>query len=299
MNGTRFLYAEDGRLRAIWRFALSVIVFYLALNLAPFVATPLRNHSLLVRELVSRSVLTILLAGAFSLLLVTLDGVDGSPLAAMGLAFGGSAVRDSVVGFVFGGVMVALAVMAIAVRGKFSAVLNFGPASWKLLAEVTAVLAVAAMSEELAFRGYPFQRLVEAIGAIGATIITSGIFAAGHLANPHATAYGVLNTAAVGVLFCLAYLRTRSLWLPWGMHLGWNFTLGVLFGLPVSGLSDFAVVVHGAAAGPVWLTGGGYGIEASATGTAVITLGIIVVGLLFRRPPVTQPEFRPANPQTS
>ena len=72
------------------------------------------------------------------------------------------------------------------------------------------------------------------------------------------------------MLLAVAYLRTRTLWLPFGIHFGWNFALGFVFGLPVSGMSTFSVIVHGSIRGPAWLTGGAYGLENS--GAAAILL---------------------------
>jgi len=289
MNAPTFLIAADGRLRSIWRFLAGLVVFYVALNLASVAASPFRSWSFLARELVARSVLAIVLAAGFSLLLVALDRIEGSPLAAMGLPFRKPAVRDSVLGFGFGAGMITLAVVAVALIGHLSWDFTLRlPAMLKPIALVTAMLAVGAISEEIAFRGYPFQRLVEAIGATSAVVVTSGMFAAVHLGNPHATVWSTLNTAAVGVLFALAYLKTKSLWLPWGMHFGWNLTLGVVFGLPVSGITRFSVTTHSTIAGPLWLTGGDYGIEASATGTAVVIIGILVLVLLFRSRPNPQ-----------
>jgi hypothetical protein len=92
----------------------------------------------------------------------------------------------------------------------------------------------------------------------------------------------LVSTVLVGVLLALAYLRTRALWLPWGIHWGWNATLGLVFGLPVSGL-DFSVLVDATVQGPEWLTGGAYGLEASALGTAVILLGFWPVWRISRR----------------
>ena len=81
---------------------------------------------------------------------------------------------------------------------------------------------------------------------------------------------------AIGILLSIMYLRTRSLWLPWGFHFAWNTTLGLVLGLPVSGLRLFNVAVHGTANGPRWLTGGSYGIEASAPGAFAIGVGLLV-----------------------
>jgi hypothetical protein len=89
----------------------------------------------------------------------------------------------------------------------------------------------------------------------------------------------VLNTVLIGVVLAIAYLRTRALWLPWGLHFGWNASLGLLFGLPVSGLRMFNVVDRTSVSGSRWLTGGSYGPEASVPGTVAVIVGLVVVSL--------------------
>jgi len=84
---------------------------------------------------------------------------------------------------------------------------------------------LAAVFEEVAFRGYAFQRMVDAAGPIVAAAVFSGLFGALHLSNPSATPLSTANTALAGVLFSLAYLKTRGLWLPIGLHWAWNFTM--------------------------------------------------------------------------
>ncbi len=103
------------------------------------------------------------------------------------------------------------------------------------------------------------------------------MFGAVHLANPGASLWGLINTILIGVLLSIAYLRSRALWLPWGIHFGWNFALGLLFGLPVSGLRIFNVMVRTTASGPKWVTGGNYGVEASATTVVIILIGVVMV----------------------
>ena len=97
------------------------------------------------------------------------------------------------------------------------------------------VLGCGVVGEELLFRGYAFQVLLAAVGPY-ATILPIGIlFALLHSSNPNATWFGLANTAGFGILFGYAYLRSRDLWLPIGLHMGWNFTLP-LFGVNLSGL---------------------------------------------------------------
>jgi hypothetical protein len=179
--------------------------------------------------------------------------------------------------------MICLAVIWIALAGNLDLQVKLTGRTVTVAVVVGMVLATGAMTEELMFRSYPFQRLLEAVGPVAATLLMSVLFGVAHGANPHASRLALFNTFAVGVLLCVAYLRTRALWLPWGIHFAWNTTLGMVFGLPVSGLNDFAVIVRARASGPRWVTGGAYGIEASAVGTFMILLGFIPLVLLTRR----------------
>jgi CAAX protease family protein len=137
-----------------------------------------------------------------------------------------------------------------------------------------------ALAEELVFRGYPFQHLTSAIGAVPAVVAFSAFYGALHLQNPYASRWGAANSVLIGVLLSIAYLRTRALWLPWGIHVGWNLTMGFILGLPISGFRVFNLWVYTEARGPNWMTGGEYGVEASASATVVLLLGIVLIWIL-------------------
>lgn len=273
---------DHDRLRAGWRALLGFLVAYLASWLAVEVAMMLPAGHPRLFEAVYRPAAMVLLLGGFSLLLLVADGVEGSPLAAMGLDSGRKRWRQAVLGVILGAAMIGLAVPELAVWAGLSFRVEANGHTGLLAAVELYILATGAMAEEVAFRGYPFQRLIEGVGPVLAVAIMSALFAAVHLYNPGASIWGFINTIGVGILLSLAYLRTRSLWLPWGIHFGWNATLGLLLGLPVSGVMDFAVLVKGNAHGPRWLTGGAYGLEASALGSLAIALGCAAVVLVTR-----------------
>ena len=155
------------------------------------------------------------------------------------------------------------------------------------------MLAAGSIGEELLFRGYGLQVLIAAIGP-WATILPLGIlFGALHYGNPGASLMSSAITAGFGVLFGYAYLRSRDLWLPIGLHFGWNFTLPV-FGVNMSGLR---IRVTGWemtwSAGNLW-SGGEYGPEAS-----VLTLGVLVLLFLYiRRIPVRRQTSPLIDPPT-
>jgi uncharacterized protein len=168
------------------------------------------------------------------------------------------------------------------------------------------VLAMGATGEELFFRGYGFQVLLNAIGPF-ATILPVGImFALLHGGNPHATWFAIANTAGFGVLFGYAYWRSRDLWLPIGLHFGWNLTLP-LFGVNLSGLT-MKVTGYAMAwsAGRLW-SGGEYGPEASVlTSAALVALFVYLWKAPVRRqtsplvgPPAESTLCEPSRPLAS
>ncbi len=275
---------STGRLHPVWAFVISVVlsfpVFFIA---GVFSEAVSRQHSL-VQEVIFRSLLALLLIGLYVWLLTIVDNVHDHRVAALGLPLIDGWARQFVIGCIVGLLLTALAVLPIAIWSKPSFTFHLGFYLLPRDGAVLVVLLVGALAEELMFRGYPFQRLEEGIGAVGAIAVFSVLFGAVHLSNPDASRWGLLNTILIGILLAIAYLRTRALWLPWGIHFGWNTALGFLFGLPVSGLRMFNVVVRTSVSGPKWMTGGGYGIEASATGTVAVLIGLVIVWKL----PVTK-----------
>jgi hypothetical protein len=199
---------------------------------------------------------------------------DRRPLGSVGLAFHPRWWRELGRGLAVGAAMLFLAIVLEWGCGfahfAFTTHPMLGAGSFSF-----AFFAAAAANEEAVFRGYPFQRLAESITPVGAIVLTSGFFGLAHLANPHRTWISTLNTALVGVPFAIAYLRTRSLWMPMGMHFIWNFLLGFFLGLPVSGFNVPASVFTARVRGPSWLTGGEYGPEGGLLAMAAI-LGAIV-----------------------
>jgi len=267
-------FDQQGRLRVGWRFLLGLLLAFLANVAALDIAGAIAGGRPRLLDAIYRPLTMLLLLAGFSLLLRLADRLRGNPLAAMGLGRR-HWLRQFALGLVIGAGMVCSAVAGIAMGGQLSFMVSLNRRAAELALLELAVLVAGALMEELMFRGYPFQRLVDGVGSWGAVVIVSVLFGAVHLGNPHASVWGLVNTILVGVLLSVAYLRSRSLWLPWGIHFAWNAALGMGFGLPVSGLTQFAVVVQGTARGPRWLTGGAYGIEASALGTLVILLGFI------------------------
>ena len=289
---------RNDHLRAGWRFFIAGILYKVVTYLASVAASALAPGGGNRSELVFRGLSLLLLVLGYAGLSVVADH-NSRPLTYVGLSFGQRQIKEVVFGLGFGAAQIGMCVAGIALAGALTLDIRLRSGMVRLVVVQLVILAVAAMLEEVVFRGYPFQRLAEAVGAIPAILILAALFGAGHLNNPSANLFGILNTMLIGVLFCIAYLRTRSLWLSWAIHFSWNLTLGVVFGLPVSGLTQFAVVVRGRAEGPTWLTGGSYGIEAAATATVAIVLGILVLFLIkaptMEVPAIEVPDVRSAG----
>ncbi|MGE0404935.1 MAG: lysostaphin resistance A-like protein [Candidatus Korobacteraceae bacterium] len=278
-RGVNLFFGPDDRLRAGWRAVLGIVAAYATSEIAATLAFSVGRPGKPAFDLVYRPLAMALMIAVFSAMEVVLDRVQGSPLAAQGLPSRNWA-REFLLGLAIGSMLIAIAVAALGLTGGVSLTATGSDHPVAALLGVLFVLSTAALLEELMFRGYPFQRLVEALGAAPAILVLSALFGYVHIRNPHASTIGILNTVLVGILLAVAYLRTRALWLPWGIHLAWNATLGVVFGLRVSGL-DLSVLVKGTTQGPEWLTGGDYGLEASVLGSVVILLGFLPVLWLF------------------
>ena len=117
--------------------------------------------------------------------------------------------------------------------------------------------------EELLFRGILFRWIEEFGGSWAALVVTSALFGLVHIMNPNATWFSSVAIAIeAGILLGGAYMLTRSLWMPIGLHGAWNFTQGYIFDVPVSGHAENGLV-QARLSGPELLSGGGFGLEAS------------------------------------
>jgi hypothetical protein len=144
--------------------------------------------------------------------------------------------------------------------------------------------------EELLFRGILFRWIEEFGGSWIALVVTSGLFGLAHILNPNATWFSSFAIAMeAGVLLGGAYMLTRSLWMPMGLHAAWNFTQGEIFDVPVSGLDEHGLV-QAKLSGPVLLSGGQFGLEASVIALVGATLfGVWLVWFAIRSGKIVRP----------
>ena len=286
----RIFFNDAGRLRSGWRVLLFVLAFFLIITL--LVNTVLRlayallhnfgpqiPHADFLADLVFRFTMLAAALGAGYLCARLLERL---PWRSLGLTLHRGWVRDLLLGFAIGFVSLALAVVIAAVAGglRFSfAGASASGAMLRSLAGTLVILFVAALAEEALFRGYGLQTLTRAQLAALGLLLTSVPFGLAHLGNPNVVR-GVTfaNTALAGIWLGVAYLRTRSLWFPLGLHWSWNWGLGWFFGLPISGSNVVSnPLFQGNDLGPAWLTGGSYGIEGGVACTITLVVFTIFV----------------------
>ena len=151
----------------------------------------------------------------------------------------------------------------------------------------------AGVIEEIMLRGYFFRIVEEGIGTWWSVVISALLFGFLHIWNPNASIISSLSIAlTAGVVLALLYAITRKLWIVIGMHFAWNFTLGGIYGAPVSG-SDAKGIFNGILEGPEWLTGGDFGPEASVITMFVFSLfGIYLIFKTIKAKQVKSPMWR-------
>ncbi|GAA3116011.1 CPBP family intramembrane glutamic endopeptidase [Nonomuraea salmonea] len=144
------------------------------------------------------------------------------------------------------------------------------------------LMASVAVTEELLFRGVLFRIMEERTGTVIALVVSGLLFGAMHLINANATLWGAFAIAlTAGVMLAAAYIATRSLWLPIGLHFAWNFTQAGIFGVTVSGSAvQSEGLLNVTLSGPSALTGGAFGPEASLFALLICMVPTI---LLLRR----------------
>ncbi|MBV9957182.1 MAG: CPBP family intramembrane metalloprotease [Acidobacteria bacterium] len=296
MQPSDIFFNEHGRLRSGWRLAVfggiflvatsfvsAILVFALVLAYGPDKAQAILEGSwgFAAQEF-------IFLVAAVGIGFLCQKLFEDLPPRALGWALHTRWLRDWFIGSLFGAGTLILAALVATISGGFSFTLTapqMFPAVLQTLVFSCLVFIFAAASEEALFRGYPLQTMTRAKLILVGIVITSLAFALAHQGNPNqdiSKAVRVLaftNTALAGVWLAVAYLRTRSLWLPLGLHWAWNWMMAAVLGLPVSGITNLTPhpLMRAKDLGPVWVTGGAYGIEGGAACTVALLLSTILI----------------------
>ena len=283
---------KSDRVRLATEVGVYLVLAWVAMSVAGWALAPLFGSLVGVTSAV--------LAAALFVNALTLSIYEHRPLADIGLGLNRASGSNLLLGLA-GGVGAACAVLGPPLLVGAASIVG-APAdapSSGTLPFVVLFLAVGAAGEEILFRGFAFQALIAGMGAWATIVPVAVLFAAIHAGNPGASWIGLVNTAGFGVLFGYAFLRSRDLWLPIGLHFGWNVTLP-LFGVPVSGLRmNVTGYEMKWSAGALW-SGGAYGPEASLLASAaMLALAAYVYQAPVRRqhsPLIDPPESAPCEP---
>jgi membrane protease YdiL (CAAX protease family) len=257
------LFLTSGHeLRSGWKFAGYAIIFLLlwfamavALSMA-FAESSLLEDRLFVLAL---NAAALLVPAALSLWIMA-RVADRKPVSFFGVGLHEGWSGHLLWGITISGGMLMVLVAGVAAIGRLDMEWTASQNSGARLVATATVLLVSAANEELVFRGYPLQVLMRGMGIWPAVALMSLLFGLLHASNPNATHLGTLNTALAGIMLSMAYLKTRSLWLPYGIHIGWNLGLGFVFGFSLSGV-DIASLWTARASGSPVIVGGAYGPE--------------------------------------
>ncbi|MFM9903982.1 MAG: lysostaphin resistance A-like protein [Pyrinomonadaceae bacterium] len=283
-------FDQRGRIRSGWRaatflFSFLLLSFFAILSSITFISTfPMGESATSFIPLIVPFTISALIA----ILLGWLYGklFEGLPFRALGISFSGGWLKNFAAGCLIGAVALSSAIVIAMMSGGLNLTANresSGTAVATTLLTTLLIFAVGAASEESLFRGYLLQTFIRPKHFFIGIGLTSLLFAVAHNNNPDASRLSMLNTFLAGIWFATAYLKTRDLWFPLGIHLTWNWLQGPVFGINVSGITEFSPdpVLRATDLGPAWLTGGSYGIEGGIACTIAL---VISIGLIYFLP---------------
>jgi hypothetical protein len=268
-----------GRLRAYLEFLAAFLYLFFAQHLAFHGAQGLAGDAW--SPLVDQAMLVFLLLIGYAAMGFWLDR-QVHPISEQGLPRRSGWPREAGLGLAAGWAIALVCVLPLTVLGGIA--ISFSPqaASWGWLVADAAFFALAALAEEIAFRGYAFQRFALAVGPTGAALGFAAIYAILQALLPGASHSSFAVSIVLGLILSACYLRTRALWVSWGLNFAWKASRALVFGLAVSGVNSHSPVVQGDPMGPFWLTGGAFGLDGSWLTFFVLLAALPVVFRLTR-----------------
>ncbi|HUB51708.1 MAG TPA: CPBP family intramembrane glutamic endopeptidase [Terracidiphilus sp.] len=252
--------SAGGRLRAYFEFVIAVIYFFVARGIAHHGALGLIQDDW--NPLIEQAMLAFLLLVGYASMGFWLDR-DAHPIGSQGFPSRDGLTTEVGMGLATGWGLALVCVLPMVAIGGISIVFAGDAGSWGWLAADAAFFALVTLVEEVAYRGYAFQRFVGALGPIGASIGFAAYYALVQSAIPGSGRSSFAVSLAFSLVLSTAYVRTGALWLSWGLNFGWKASRAILFGLAVNGDSTHSHVIQGDPMGPIRLTGGAFGLDGS------------------------------------
>ncbi len=249
----RKIFIARKRLRSGWRILAFLAIAFPSL----YYLTLLMWEEMLLRYFI---IFWLLLAFSF----LAAKFLDKRPPASIGFSFHSRFLIEYLQGVGIGIALVSLLFFLELSAGHLE--VSFRHLSGALLKDILVIALLTTFFqsafEELFFRGYLFQTLIEGTNAFFAVLILSVLFGIGHLVTPNSSWIVAVNLSVFGAMHAIAYLKTRSLFMASGLHFSWNFFMRNVYSLPVSGTETSRSFLDVRASGPQWVTGGDYGPEA-------------------------------------
>lgn len=289
---------HGGRLRAYLEFLAAFLYFLFARSIAFRGARGLVGDAW--SPLAEQAMLVFLLLVGYGTMGFWLDRQQDA-IGEQGLETRPGFTREAAAGIATGWGIALVCVLPLTVFGGIA--ISFSPeaSQWGWLLADTIFFALAALAEEIAFRGYAFQRLERTIGPFVAALGFAVIYSLLQAMLPGSSRASFAVSFALALVLSTCYLRTRALWTSWGLNFAWKASRALLFGLAVSGNSDHSPIVQGDPMGPFWLTGGSFGLDSTWLAFFVLLAALPVVlritrDLNFRyNAPVIQPAGIPVD----
>lgn len=215
--------------------------------------------------------------------------LDRKTFSSLGVAFARGWLRDLVLGALLGAFLMAF-IFGTLVLGGWAQFGGIRPEAaspnWVagFLVNGLLLFMIVAFVEEILFRGYILQNLMEVWPKPLAVAVPALLFGVVHLMNaaPDSTLLAIGNISFAGIFLAYGYLMSGSLWLPIGIHLTWNLFMENVFGFTMYGSKPNGVFLIDPL-GPIWLTGGRFGPEGSVLATLAMVLGIVLITMIWRR----------------
>jgi hypothetical protein len=269
----------SGRFRAYLQFVAAILYFFVARSLAHRIALGLAVQQ--ATPLLEQAILACLLLFGYAGMGYWLDR-QSHPVSEQGWPMRSGWPNEAGTGLAVGWALAVACVLPLTLFGGIAIVLSYQLSAWGWLLADAAFFALAALAEEIAFRGYGFQRLAFAVGPVRAALVFAVFYAILQALLTGSSRASILVSVALSLLLSMAYLRTRALWLSWGLNFAWKASRALLFGLTISGVSIHSPVVQGDPMGPFWLTGGGFGLDGSWFAFVLLLAAMPVVYRLTR-----------------
>jgi membrane protease YdiL (CAAX protease family) len=273
-----FISSDETRLRAGWRLLVQTLFLILLSIPVSFLAglIPVSGDGFLFSQVIELIIFT---ASIF----IARRWLDKRTFTSLGFQVNRQALTDLLMGIAITFIMMGLIYLIEVAAGW----LTFESFAWQTesLANVLGgvlgffiIFIFVGYNEELLSRGYHLQTIASGTNLFWGVLISSSVFGLAHLGNPNATWVSAVGILFAGIFLAYGYIRTGQLWLSIGLHIGWNFFEGVIFGFPVSGLDIYRLVRHNIAGPEIW-TGGAFGPEAGLIVLPTLAVGAALIYL--------------------